>query len=65
MLFYTKGILTHQIPHSLDSMLPRGHNYTTFIDASYVKWAESGGARVAPVIVDISSPEYFSEVKQQ
>merc|ERR1711892_320927 len=56
------GILSHEIPHELDSMLPQGHNYTTYIDANYVRWAESGGARVAPIIVDILSPEYFSQL---
>ena len=57
------GILSHQISPSLNAMLPPGHNFTTYIDANYVRWAEAGGARVTPVVVDISSPQYYKQVK--
>ena len=39
------GILTH--PSSNET---RGHSY---IAASYVKWLESGGARVVPILYDL------------
>jgi len=45
------GILT--FPASLESegSVPEG-NYTSFIDASYVKWVEGAGGRVVPVPYD-------------
>ena len=36
-------------------------NYTSYIRASYVKFVESGGARVAPVLID-QSDEYYSTI---
>ena len=50
------GILSQKILSSLNAFPP------SYIDASYVKWAEAGGAWLAPVIVDISSPEYYKQV---
>lgn len=45
------GILSQAIPSSLDAMLPPGHNFTTYLAASYVKWVEGAGARAVPIIV--------------
>ena len=58
------GILSQQLPPSLDSMLPEGHNFTTYIAASYVKWAEAAGARVVPIVVrsEPSNLEYYTQV---
>ena len=58
------GILSQHITPSLDEMLPEGHNFTTYIAASYVKWAEAAGARVVPIVVrsDASNLEYYTEV---
>merc|ERR1719342_413989 len=50
---------------TLDRLLPSGHNYSSYISASYVQWAESGGARVVPVIigkVDLSKLLFFMSV---
>ena len=60
------GILSQHITPSLDEMLPEGHNFTTYIAASYVKWAEAAGARVVPIVVrsDASNLEYYTEVGQ-
>ena len=46
-------------------MLPHGHNFTTYIDASYARWVEAGGARVVPVMVDRNSEQYFMEVRNK
>ena len=58
------GILSQQLSPSLDSMLPEGHNFTTYIAASYVKWAEAAGARVVPIVVrsEPSNLEYYTQV---
>jgi len=58
------GILSQTIHSDLDAMLPAGHNYTTYIASSYVKWVEGAGARAVPVIVEneISTPEYFEKM---
>ena len=58
------GILSQRLPSSLDEMLPEGHNFTTYIAASYVKWAEAAGARVVPIVVrsDPSNLEYYTKV---
>lgn len=58
------GILSQSLPSSLDEMLPAGHNFTTYIAASYVKWAEASGARVVPIVVrsDPTNLEYYTKV---
>ena len=33
-------------------------NYTSYIAASYVKFVESGGARVVPILIDQSDDYY-------
>ena len=47
-------------------MLPEGHNFTTYIAASYVKWAEAAGARVVPIVVrsEPANLEYYTKVGQ-
>ena len=61
------GILSQGIPSSLDAMLPPGHNYTTYLAASYVKWVESAGARAAPIIVSDNEDnlDYYDQVDRQ
>lgn len=61
------GILSQRIPSSLEEILPEGHNYTTYIAASYVKWAEAAGARVVPIVVrsEPSNLEYYTKVGQE
>ena len=58
------GILSQTIHSELDALLPPGHNYTTYIAASYVKWVEAAGARAVPIIVEneISTNEYYTKV---
>ena len=58
------GILSQAIPSSLDSMLPPGHNYTTYLAASYVKWVEGAGARAVPIIVSDNKDnlDYYDQV---
>lgn len=41
------GVLTQEISHTLDAMYPK--QFSSFVPASYVKWIESGGARVVPI----------------
>jgi len=55
------GILSQGIPHNLDPLLPPVHNFSSYIAASYVKYLESAGARVVPVIVG-RSQEYYEEL---
>ena len=45
-------------------MLPHGHNFTTYIAASYVKWVEAAGARVVPIVVssETDNLEYYTKV---
>jgi len=45
------GVLSQEMDPTLDTLLPAGHNYTSYIAGSYVQWVESGGARVVPVII--------------
>ena len=61
------GILSQGIPSSLDAMLPPGHNYTTYLAASYVKWVEGAGARAAPIIVSDNEDnlDYYDQVDRQ
>merc|ERR1712013_672382 len=55
------GIVSQTIHPELDAILPPGHNYTTYIASSYIKWVEAAGARAVPVIVEneITSEEYY------
>jgi len=53
------GILSQELDEDIDRKLPKGHNYTSYIAASYVKWVESGGARVVPII--IGKPKSYYE----
>ena len=64
MMTYLLGILSQAIPSSLDQILPSGHNYTTYLAASYVKWVEGAGARAAPIIVSDNEDnlDYYDEV---
>jgi len=55
------GILSQGISSSLDDMLPEGHNYSTYIAASYVKWVEAAGARAVPIIVN-GDTEYYDKM---
>ena len=45
-------------------MLPPGHNYTTYLAASYVKWVEGAGARAVPIIVsdNVDNLDYYDQV---
>ena len=45
-------------------MLPPGHNYTTYLAASYVKWVEGAGARAVPIIVSDNEDnlDYYDQV---
>ena len=58
------GIVSQTIHPELDAILPPGHNYTTYIASSYIKWVEAAGARAVPVIVEneITSEEYYLKV---
>eukprot|EP00090_Calanus_glacialis_P045280 TRINITY_DN8294_c0_g1_i1.p1 TRINITY_DN8294_c0_g1~~TRINITY_DN8294_c0_g1_i1.p1 ORF type:complete len:323 (-),score=87.85 TRINITY_DN8294_c0_g1_i1:89-1057(-) len=58
------GIVSQTIHPELDAILPPGHNYTTYIASSYIKWVEAAGARAVPVIVEneITSPEYYQKL---
>ena len=60
-IFQTAGVLTQELDSMLSSKLPPGHNYTSYLAASYVQWVQSGGARVVPVIVG-RDKEYYAEV---
>lgn len=41
------GVLLQEISEALDRLYPG--KYDTYVPASYVKWVESGGARVVPI----------------
>ena len=64
MMTYPPGILSQAIPSSLDAMLPPGHNFTTYLAASYVKWVEGAGARAVPIIVSDNEDnlDYYDQV---
>jgi len=55
------GVLSQEMDSTLDRLLPSGHNYSSYISASYVQWAESGGARVVPVIIG-KEKDYYEEL---
>ena len=48
-------------------MLPPGHNYTTYLAASYVKWVEGAGARAVPIIVSDNEDnlDYYDQVDRE
>jgi len=52
------GVLTQELPDSLNSYLPAGHNFTSYIASSYIKYVEGAGARAAPVIIGKDKEEY-------
>merc|ERR1712013_26179 len=58
------GIVSQTIHPELDAILPPGHNYTTYIASSYIKWVEAAGARAVPVIVEneVTSEEYYQKL---
>ena len=60
------GILSQRISRGLDAVLPPGHNFTTYVAASYVKWVEGAGARAAPIVVnnydEVADLEYYDQV---
>ena len=62
------GILSQRISRGLDAVLPPGHNFTTYVAASYVKWVEGAGARAAPIIVnnydEVADLEYYDQVRR-
>ena len=64
MMTYPPGILSQAIPSSLEAMLPPGHNLTTYLAASYVKWVEGAGARAVPIIVsdNVDNLDYYDQV---
>jgi len=45
------GILTQELDAALVPKVPVGHNYSSYLAASYVQWVMAGGARVVPVII--------------
>jgi len=55
------GILTQELDASLISRLPKGHNYTSYLAASYVQWVMAGGARVVPVIIG-QDQQYYQQL---
>ena len=58
------GILSQEMDPVLDTLLPSGHNYTSYIAGSYVQWVEAGGARVVPVVIG-KEKEYYKEVSSR
>ena len=61
------GILSQRISRGLDTVLPPGHNYTTYLAASYVKWVEGAGARAVPIIVSDNEDnlDYYDQVDRE
>jgi len=56
------GILTQELDDVLYNKLPKGHNYTSYLAASYVQWVMSGGARVVPIIIG-HEEDYYRKVE--
>merc|ERR1711962_116120 len=52
------GVLSQELDEELMRKLPKGHNFTAYIAASYVKWVESGGARAVPILIGQSEQYY-------
>eukprot|EP00092_Neocalanus_flemingeri_P020717 GFUD01022451.1.p1 GENE.GFUD01022451.1~~GFUD01022451.1.p1 ORF type:complete len:382 (-),score=85.16 GFUD01022451.1:168-1313(-) len=56
------GVLTQQLDSEpLASHLPPGHNYSSYLAASYVQWVQAGGARVVPIIIG-KDVEYYTQL---
>jgi len=55
------GVLSQEMSRSLIPLLPDDGNYTSYIAASYVKYVEAAGARVAPVIIG-REREYYQQL---
>jgi gamma-glutamyl hydrolase len=53
------GVLTQEISSVFEMLYPG--KYQSFIAASYVKWVESGGARVVPIWIG-RDKEYYHDV---
>ena len=53
------GVLAQDI-NSISSAM-KNTNYNSYISASYVKFLESGGARVVPILID-QSDEYYQMI---
>lgn len=53
------GVLTQEISRVFELMFPG--RYDCFIPASYVKWVESGGARVVPIFVG-NDAQYYRDI---
>lgn len=54
------GILSQELSRSMDDAL-QPHNYTSYIAASYVKFYESAGARVVPVLIN-QEDDYYRNI---
>ncbi|XP_045135265.1 gamma-glutamyl hydrolase-like isoform X1 [Portunus trituberculatus] len=54
------GILSQELSRSMDNAL-QPHNYSSYIAASYVKFYESAGARVVPVLIN-QEDEYYHNI---
>ena len=53
------GVLAQDIDSISSAM--KGRNYNSYISASYVKFLESGGARVVPILID-QPDEYYQMI---
>ena len=53
------GILAQELNPSLQEVY--GDNYTSYIGAAYVKYVESAGARVVPVLIN-QTDEYYEMI---
>ena len=59
------GVLSQPLPADLSAILPPGHNFTSYISSCYIKWVESAGSRVVPIIAteeEAGQTEYLTEV---
>uniref|UniRef100_A0A0P4WHR4 folate gamma-glutamyl hydrolase n=1 Tax=Scylla olivacea TaxID=85551 RepID=A0A0P4WHR4_SCYOL len=54
------GILSQELSRSMDNAL-QPHNYSSYIAASYVKFYESAGARVVPVMIN-QEDDYYRNI---
>jgi gamma-glutamyl hydrolase len=52
------GMLSQRLS---STMKPRFPDSDSYIAASYIKWAESGGARAVPIWID-KSTEYYHDI---
>lgn len=53
------GILSQELSKSMDEAM-QPHNYSSYIAASYVKFYESAGARVVPVLINQDEDYYYN-----